>query len=285
VSANKKYKDSVFTLLFAHPETLRELYGAITGVEVPPDVPVTINTLKNALFLARINDISFTIGDKVIALIEHQSTVNQNMPLRLLLYIARVYEKIIDKRSLYKALRVTIPRPEFIVLYNGVEPYPDEATLNLSDAFADKSAAPELELAVRVFNINEGHNQAMLGKCPKLGGYAAFVDKVREAEAVERRGKKKLTRAAKQRAMTGAVNWCIDHVVLPEFLTNHSSEVINMLTQKWDWKVAFEVYKEEVTEQVTEQNARNALALGLPVDVVQKITGLDTQTITQLSLK
>jgi hypothetical protein len=41
------------------------------------------------------NDISFEIGDKLVVLIEHQSTINPNMPLRLLLYIGRVYEKIL----------------------------------------------------------------------------------------------------------------------------------------------------------------------------------------------
>jgi hypothetical protein len=37
----------------------------------------------------RINDISFEIGGKLVVLIEHQSTINHNMALRLLLYIAR----------------------------------------------------------------------------------------------------------------------------------------------------------------------------------------------------
>jgi hypothetical protein len=51
--------------------------------------------LEGVLFKARMNDISFEIGDKLVVLIEHQSTINPNMPLRLLLYIGRVYEKIL----------------------------------------------------------------------------------------------------------------------------------------------------------------------------------------------
>jgi len=50
-------------------------------------VPVTINTLENVLFMELINDISFEIGGKLVVLIEHQSSVNQNMPLWLLMYI------------------------------------------------------------------------------------------------------------------------------------------------------------------------------------------------------
>jgi hypothetical protein len=117
MGVNNQYKDSVFSLLFSDPNTLRELYGAIEGVTLDPSVPITINTLTNALYKARINDISFTIGNKLVILIEHQSTINPNMPLRLFLYLARIYEQHTGGKSLYKNELVKIPRPEFIVLY------------------------------------------------------------------------------------------------------------------------------------------------------------------------
>jgi len=59
---NREYKSSVFSLLFSEPEVLRELYSTLEGVTLPPDVPITINTLQNVLFQNRINDISFEIG-------------------------------------------------------------------------------------------------------------------------------------------------------------------------------------------------------------------------------
>ncbi|MDR1949741.1 MAG: Rpn family recombination-promoting nuclease/putative transposase [Spirochaetaceae bacterium] len=94
MGVNRGYKDSVFSRLFGEPETLRELYGAIEGISLPPDIPITINTLEGVLFKTRMNDISFEIGDKLVVLIEHQSTINENMPLRLLMYITKIYEKI-----------------------------------------------------------------------------------------------------------------------------------------------------------------------------------------------
>ncbi|MCL1836461.1 MAG: Rpn family recombination-promoting nuclease/putative transposase [Treponema sp.] len=51
-----------------------------------------------------------------MVLIEHQSTINPNMPLRLLLYIAHLYEKIIGRKKLYNTKLEKIPAPEFIVL-------------------------------------------------------------------------------------------------------------------------------------------------------------------------
>jgi hypothetical protein len=170
MSLNKQYKDSVFTLLFNNPEAIRELYGAICGTPLDPALPITINTLEGALFMERINDISFEVGDKLVVLIEHQSTINPNMALRLLLYIGRVYEKIIDNKRIYSGRKVGIPRPEFIVLYNGTLPYPERETIRLSDSFerggdlgeGSGTAAPELELKVRVYNINHGYNEGIV---------------------------------------------------------------------------------------------------------------------------
>ena len=76
MGVNSKYKDSLFSFLFSDPDTLRELYCALEDVSLPKGVPVTINTLREVLFIERINDISFEIGEKLVILIEHQSTIN-----------------------------------------------------------------------------------------------------------------------------------------------------------------------------------------------------------------
>jgi hypothetical protein len=84
-------------------------------VELPPDVPVIISTLQNLLFLGPINDISSEIGDKLVVLIERQNTINPNMALRLLLYIAKMYEKTIKVRTVYGLKLIKLSRPEFWV--------------------------------------------------------------------------------------------------------------------------------------------------------------------------
>ncbi|MCL2808456.1 MAG: Rpn family recombination-promoting nuclease/putative transposase, partial [Treponema sp.] len=117
MEANRNFKDSVFTTLFNDPDILRELYCALEGITLPPDVPVSINTLENVLYLDFYNDISFEVDGKLIVLIEHQSTINPNMALRLLFYITRVLEKKIESRTLYSKKPVSIPYPEFFVLY------------------------------------------------------------------------------------------------------------------------------------------------------------------------
>jgi len=63
-----------------------------------------------------------------------------------------------------------------------------------------------------------------------------------------------------------------------------------MLYMEWDQEEALAVRYEEGIEQGIEQGigqglektARNALAEGVPVELVQKITGLDLETIKAL---
>jgi len=235
MSANEKHKDSVFSLLFSDPDILRELYSAIEGVELPPDTAIDINTLSNALFMGQINDVSFTVGDRLVVLIEHQSTINENMPLRMLMYVARVYEKTIDRIKLYQTNLEKIPAPIFIVLYNGKEPYPERTVLRLSDAFkntaglrAENPDGPALELVVHVYNINQGYNAGLLGKCKALGGYSVLVSKIWECrETMEL-----------EDAMKAAIRYCIENDILRLFLEANSSEVMNMLITEWNLEEA-----------------------------------------------
>jgi len=284
MGANRKYKASVFSLLFSDPDLLRELYGALEGISLPADIPVTINTLQDVLFKDRINDISFAIGDKLVVLIEHQSTINRNIALRLLIYIAKIYEKILEGKNIYASRLIHIPRPEFFVLYNGISPYPDGELLKLSDAFESgllpemKKESPALELEVRVININKGRNQEIAGKCKTLGEYSAFIEKVREF-------KKETNKLGE--AVKNAVIYCRDHDILKEFLEKNAKEVLSMLTTEWKWEDALAYRYEEGREEGREEGeargreeiARNALSQGASLDFVQKITGLDIQTI------
>jgi hypothetical protein len=279
VSANKKYKDSVFSSLFGNPDVLRELYSAIEGVSLSPDTCIDINTLSDVLFMEQINDISFTVDNRLVVLIEHQSTINENMPLRLLLYIARVYEKINDRKKLYKAKLIKIPAPEFIVLYNGKDPYPDRKTLKLSDAFEDikgfKGTGKDtvsLELVVQVYNINKGHNPELFKRSKTLDGYSFFVDKVREYEK----------EFPLEEAVKEAIKYCIEENKIRNFLEEHGTEVINMLLTEWNTEEAKEVWLEEGREERNIEIARNALAKGYPPDLIHDITGLDIDVIENM---
>jgi len=288
MKTNNKYKNSVFTLLFSDPALLRELYCALEGVCLPPDVPVTINTLENVLFMGQYNDISFEIGGKLVVLIEHQSTVNENMALRLLMYIGRVYEKIVKGRDIYSKKRLPIPKPEFFVLYNGTDPFPDQEIYQLSDSFEklknsglEEKDSSALELVVKVININEGRNQAIADRCKKLSEYSVFIAKVRTL--FNELGNK-------DEAIKEAVKYCEKHDILREFLKLYAAEVLGMLDAEFDMDVALTVRYEEGLEDGREEGeenkaleiAMNALAEGSTPEFVRKITGLDMDTLKSL---
>jgi len=79
MNVNKTHKDSVFSFLFSNPDILRELYSAIEGITLPPDIPIDINTLSGVLYKDKINDLSFIIDNRLVVLIGHQSTINNNL--------------------------------------------------------------------------------------------------------------------------------------------------------------------------------------------------------------
>ena len=219
-----QYRDSVFCLLFNNPDKLRSLYNALTGSSYSEETPVVITTLKNVLSLSLRNDIAFTIGGKTIVLIEHQSTINPNMPLRLLLYMAAVYEKIIPRRDLYTMRKLKIHRPEFYLFYNGNRAFPDRTVLKLSALFekVHGNAKPNLELEVKAYNINAGHNKSLLEKSRDLREYARFVALVQKKKAGQ-------SKEEREEAFRLAIIECIEHNILKEFLETYGEEVMKSL--------------------------------------------------------
>jgi len=279
-NTNRKYKNTVFTDLFNNEDKARELYNALADTNYGPDTTVEITTLEDVLFMEQINDVSFVIDDRIVVLIEHQSTVNKNMPLRMLLYIARVYEKICENKNLYRKNMIKIPRPEFFVLYNGIKDnVPDKQTLKLSQMFKDynKNMPIELEISVDVYNINKGHNPQLAQRSITLDGYEIFMDLVRKYE----KETLKLDDAVKR-----AINECIKRNVLREYLERNSSEVRNMLLQEWNLEEALEVSKEEGKEEGREEGiAQIAKAMKdnkEPMEKITKFTGLTTEEIEKL---
>ncbi|MDR1813059.1 MAG: Rpn family recombination-promoting nuclease/putative transposase [Candidatus Fibromonas sp.] len=296
VKTNRKYKSSVFAALFSEKENLLELYNAIENTNYGKDTEIIITTLEDVLFMEQQNDISFVIDGKIVVLIEHQSTVNNNMPLRALMYLARTYEKIVREDNLYREGIIPLPKPEIIVLYNGEDDMPEQQILKLSDMFMDycKEEIPNLECIVKVININKGHNEELAQRSTVLSGYGKFVYLVREYA-------KSMDRSA---AIVRAIDDCIRGNVLKDFLERNASEVRNMLFARWDWDVAKRVWQEEAEERGREKGvaigeargvaigreegvlrtARQMKAKGLNVALIAEVTGLLEEDIERLDI-
>jgi predicted transposase YdaD len=95
-----------------------------------------------------------------------------------------------------------------------------------------------LELVVKAYNINKGHNVEMAAKSPTLSGYEEFIAVIRE--------NLKVTNL--REAIKIAVRDCISRNILLSFLKKHGSEVENMLLTEWNWDDAKSVWQEEARE-------------------------------------
>lgn len=223
LTANKKYKDTVFRMLFSDRKNLLSLYNAINGTRYEDPEELEIVTLENAIYMGMKNDLEFII-DTNLFLYEHQSTYNANMPLRDLLYIAGEYQKLVNHKSLYSSALQKIPAPNFIVFYNGTEKKKERWENLLSEAYENQTGEPNLELRVVTLNINEGHNRELMEQCQILREYAQYVAKIRNYT------KEMELDAAVERA----VNECIHEGILTDFLRMNRAEVITMSIFEYD---------------------------------------------------
>ena len=214
-TANRRYKDTVFRMLFSDKENLLSLYNAINRTTYKDSKDLEIVTLKNAIYMGMKNDLAFII-DMNLFLYEHQSTYNPNIPLRDLFYIAAEYQKLVNRKSLYSSALQKIPATYFIVFYNGTERREEYWENSLSEAYENLTGEPRLELKVITLNINEGHNKELMEQCQILREYAQYVARVR-----------KYTKEMNLNvAVERAVDECIREGILENFLRTNRAEVI-----------------------------------------------------------
>lgn len=282
--AQRNYKDTVFRMLYRDKSELLELYNAVNDTQYTDPEELEAAGLENAVYMSMKNDVSCVV-DLRLNLYEHQSTVNPNMPLRDLFYIAKLYEKMIqkEKRDLYSGKRIQIPSPRFVVFYNGSEEQPEKRILRLSESFYRQTEEAGLELTVLQLNINSGNNEELLGKCRSLHDYMKYVERVRSysremdfQEAVER-----------------AVSECIEEGILEEFLRANRAEVIQMSIFEYDEELHMATVREEGREEgwnegrekgvVLERNRLLAgmLERGLSPEEISELTGEPVETIRE----
>ena len=288
---NRRYKDSVFVDLFGEDKDAKEnflsLYNALHGTYLDGSTELKPLRLDNVMYMSFCNDVSCLIDNKIIVLAEHQSTVNDNMPVRFLEYSARLYEQIQNPRDRYLRKLKQIPSPEFYVFYNGEAQYPSQTELKLSDAFAVKSAKPCLELVVKVMNINYNKDNKLLENCKPLEEYTLFVETVRRH-----------IRLDGENGFKNAIKECIQNDILRDYLERKSREVMNMLVAEYDYDTDIAVQREEEREiafaegeaqgiergsrQTALQNAQNLKRLGVSLRIITEATGLSSKEVEEL---
>ena len=294
---NRNYKDSVFVDLFAHDINAKRnfisLYNALHGTNLDAKTTdVQPVMLEQVLYMKYYNDIAMLIDGKIVILIEHQSTINQNMPFRFLEYIARIYEKITTKDEKFGRKLVKLPIPEFYVFYNGKGDYPTESEMKLSDAFIQldgelknqlENANYPLEISVKVININVDKENPILRRCEALKEYSEFIEQVRYN-----------IESAVPEPFTTAIKQAIKKGFLSDYLNRKSTEVQNMLLAEYDYDTDIAVQRKEAFDDGVSiglsqgehkkaiETAKVLKYAGIEINLIINSTGLSIEEIEKL---
>ena len=228
---NRKIRDTVFCHFMSNESHLLSLCNALNDTGYDESSDITINTLEGSFFSNIKNDISFLLNNLMVVLIEHQTTINPNMPLRFLSYVDELYKRYTSTshKKIYGDDLIKIPAPEFYVFYDGNDTSFEQQTLKLSDAFETQS--DKLELTVHVYNLADGMNEDLKKKCQPINEYSTFSN----AYKYFRRHCMEI-----DPAVDAAIHYCLERNVMTDYLRNNQKEVIDMFGFEWNEKEAQE---------------------------------------------
>lgn len=251
-AGNAQFSDRLFNFIFgteANKDWTLSLYNAVNETHYTDPSIIEFTTIRETLYLGMRNDVSFLIS-ALLNLYEQQSSYNPNMPVRLLQYAGNMYEQFIvrNRKNKYGKTLIMLPVPKLVVFYNGRDEKPDEQILNLSDAFpTEMKDNSDIQVRVRMINVNKGKNHGILSACKPLAEYAWIVDAIRESE-------KALEGIIEEdKLLETAIDRTID--ALPEdfvtkpYLEAHRAEVKGMLLTEYNEAKAMELFKEEGREE------------------------------------
>ena len=198
-----------------------------------------VTTLNGGSYMKYKNDASFLLCMSLY-MFEQQSSKNPNMPLRFLHYVSDVFRELFSNSMLHRRSMIKIPVPHFVTFYNGLENgLKMRMKSGCPDMYEIPTDNPELELKVRVININEDVH--ILNKCKTLRDYMTFVNKVRFKMGVEGDNVRI--------AVTEAMNECIDEDILVDFFEQHREEVVEVSIYDYDEEKLRKTLADEAREE------------------------------------
>lgn len=241
---NRNHKDRLFTFLFGekgHKEWTLSLYNAVNDTDYTDLDSIEFTTMEDAIYMGMKNDVSFILCH-VMNVYEQQSSYNPNMPIRQLMYAAKLYDKYIQQKKLniYGRKLARLPIPKLVAFYNGMEGE-DDRILKLSDAFIQEGnqMKADIEARVRMININYGRNASLLALCRPLEEYSWLVAQIRE---------NRRTMEIEQ-AVDKAIQDIPEKFEIREFLIGHRAEVKDLCITEYNEAETMQMIREEGREE------------------------------------
>ena len=227
--AKKTAKDSIFRDLFENPKYLLQLYQVLH----PEDRKVTEDqissvTIQNVLLDQMYNDLGFVVKERLLLLVEAQSTWSKNIVIRVLLYLANTWKEYIQNKKLniYGSGGMLLPKPELYVIYTGERKERPE-WISLSEEFFP---GQECFVDVKVRMLYDGKEGDILNQ------YVTFTKIYNEQ--VKEYGRTK-------EAVLETIRICKNRKILKEYLESREKEVVDIMMTLFDQEYAVERYGDE----------------------------------------
>lgn len=236
----RKIKDSVFTKLFQDKKYLLQLYRALH----PEDCDVTEDeiadiTIKHVLIDADYNDLGFSVGNRLMVLVESQSTWTTNIIIRALMYLIQTYHDYFKRtnQNLYGSKKVMIPKPELYMIYTGDRKnIPDSISLSNEFFYGDR-----ISIDAEVKALYQENEKDIIGQ------YIIFSKVYNE--------QRKLYGNTKQ-SVTETIRICKSRNVLKEYLENKEQEVVDIMMTLFDDEQILKAYVKDIKDNTAQETAR-----------------------------
>ena len=258
--AKQNVKDCVFSDLFGNKKYLRELYLVLH----PEDAYITEDdlqdiTIRNVLINDLYNDLGFRVGDRLIILVEAQSTWSVNIIYRSLLYLATTYRNYTDANGydMYSSTRIPLPKPELYVIYTGDrKDRPEE--ISLSEEFFP--GIEDLCMEIKVKMIYGTENNDIISQ------YVYFSKVYNEQRKLH---------GSTRKTVEETIRICKDANVLKEYLESREGEVVTMMMTLFDEEQLMKNHDASIYREATEKATKkaNEKAIASIVRVYKKMNG------------
>ncbi|NBH35767.1 hypothetical protein D3Z58_20035 [Clostridiaceae bacterium] len=261
-------KDSVFATIFRNKKYLIQLYRALhpEDTETTEDALTDI-TIRNVLTNGIYNDLAFRVGEKVMFLVEQQSSWTMNIIIRALMYLAQTYHDYFEERDadLYGSKKVHVPEPEIYVIFTGERASRPESISLSEEFFGGKECA--IEVKVKVLYGGEGNDI--------ISQYVAFTKVYNEQMKQYGRSRE---------AVTETIRICKDRDVLREFLAGREKEVISIMMALFDEERIMRTHIASERREAAREAAEKMLRDGkITVDeIAEYFTDLSAKDIQEI---
>ncbi len=218
VMAKRTAKNSVFLDLFQDKSYLLKLYKTLH----PEDATATEDsltdvTITNVLTDNLYNDLGFIANNKLMILVEAQSTWTVNILVRVLLYLAQSYHEYFQRtcQDYYKSKKVKIPKPELYVIFTGNKGRKPDI-ISLSKEFFE---GVDIDIEVKAKVIYESDTDDIINQ------YIIFCKVFNEQTKQH---------GMTQKSVTETIRMCKDRNVLREYLAQREKEVVTIMMSLFD---------------------------------------------------